>query len=156
MIKKKKLKKKLKEDMPQLDKFTFGPQVFWLVVIFFALYFILVSTGLPRLYKIFIFRKKKLLLLNKSSEKGVKETFFYQKTLTSLLENFLHKLRVLPENLNKAVEVELLNKENLELVHAERINTVLSKLHDLNSVKNSMYAAKSLEDWNLSNKKIIN
>ena len=31
---------KNKLEMPQLDKFTFVPQVFWLVVIFFLLYYI--------------------------------------------------------------------------------------------------------------------
>ena len=63
--------------MPQLDKFTFSSQVIWLVLVFFGLYYVLVQIGLPRLYKILYFRKKKLLDLNKGSINFVSELHFF-------------------------------------------------------------------------------
>lgn len=44
--------------MPQLDKFTFFPVVFWLLVIIFLLYNFIVLGGLPKIYKILLYRKK--------------------------------------------------------------------------------------------------
>lgn len=46
--------------MPQLDKFIYFPQIFWLILGFILVYFLLLKKGLPRLYKILFFRKQQL------------------------------------------------------------------------------------------------
>ncbi len=68
--------------MPQLDKFAYAPQVFWLVIVFFALYVVLVHSGLSTLYKVLVFRKKFLSILYSGTSALVFET-----TLLRLLTN---------------------------------------------------------------------
>lgn len=92
--------------MPQLDKFAFAPQVFWLVLVFFVLYLLLLKDGLATLYKILTFRRRLLLDLNLTSTTLAQEvvliklfssrflTFFLlgkgvSETLFKLLDSFL-------------------------------------------------------------------
>ncbi len=49
--------------MPQLDIFAFRPVVTWLLILLFLLYNIVLATGLPRIYKVLSYRKKKIILL---------------------------------------------------------------------------------------------
>ena len=49
--------------MPKLDKFSFMPQIFWLIVIFFSLYFILLNIILPQLFSVIKTRSKLLSIL---------------------------------------------------------------------------------------------
>jgi hypothetical protein len=46
--------------MPQLDKFSFFTQIFWLFVLFFIFYYILVNIFLPNLSSLLKIRYKKL------------------------------------------------------------------------------------------------
>lgn len=66
--------------MPQLDKFSFMPQIFWLVLVFFLLYFILLNLILPQLYS--TIKTRTLLLSNLKNDLlnfGDKEIELYQK-----------------------------------------------------------------------------
>lgn len=45
--------------MPQLDVFTFTPVVTWLIITIGLFYNVLLVTGLSRIYKILLYRKKK-------------------------------------------------------------------------------------------------
>lgn len=62
--------------MPQLDKFTFFPVVFWLIVIIFLLYNFIVLGGLPKIYKILLYRKKKMEYYSNIRENRAEEQFF--------------------------------------------------------------------------------
>jgi len=44
--------------MPQLDKFSFATQIFWLLVLFFFLYIILINYFLPAIFKVLKIRKE--------------------------------------------------------------------------------------------------
>ena len=94
--------------MPQLDKFTFSTQVVWLVLIFFFLYFILVQIGLPRLYRILYFRKKKLLSLNQGSVNFVSELFFFSNNLNSFLSGYVQRVKNFSEIFYRLPQQKLL------------------------------------------------
>jgi len=76
--------------MPQLDKFAFAPQVFWLVLVFFTLYLLLLKDGLSTLYKILVFRRRLIINLNTTSmglaQEGVVLRFFSFKLLSSFVQ----------------------------------------------------------------------
>ena len=50
--------------MPQLDKLSFVPQIFWLIIFFLGLYILVVEIILPRLHTIFQVRVLKMLMHN--------------------------------------------------------------------------------------------
>ena len=50
--------------MPQLDKLTFIPQLFWLIILFLGLYVVVVEVILPRINTIFQIRALNKLLHN--------------------------------------------------------------------------------------------
>lgn len=50
--------------MPQLDKLSFIPQVFWLIIFFLSLYILVVEVILPRIHTIFQVRALKGLMHN--------------------------------------------------------------------------------------------
>ncbi len=52
--------------MPQLDKFSFFTQIFWLIVLLFLFYLILINILLPNLAAILKIRYKKLFELKQS------------------------------------------------------------------------------------------
>jgi len=74
--------------MPQLDKFAFAPQVFWLVLVFFILYLLLLKDGLSTLYKIIIFRKRLILHLSVGTSQSLQEAFFLNLFSSRFLINF--------------------------------------------------------------------
>lgn len=115
--------------MPQLDKFTFAPQVLWLIVIFFLIYLTLVRTGLPRLYKILVFRKKKISFLKTTSVKLVEESFFYKVGLDNFLSSVIFKLKSLPETSFKLVEGILELESAKEVSYRDKVKPVVSIGH---------------------------
>jgi hypothetical protein len=124
--------------MPQLDKFTFVPQIFWLVVIFFFMYFILAEYSLPRLFKVLYFRQKKLLDLNKGSTLFCRESFFFQQNTDSLLTQLISRIKSLPEVTSKIVETEV----SASTYNAAQVNSslrrMLSQLSGYRTIKNSL------------------
>ena len=46
--------------MPQLDKFMFVSQIFWLCLFFITFYFYLLNFVIPRIFKVLRFRENKL------------------------------------------------------------------------------------------------
>jgi len=61
--------------MPQLDKFTFSTQIFWLLVLFFFIYIILIKYFLPAIYKVLKIRKEILDSLVTDATSLVDEEF---------------------------------------------------------------------------------
>jgi len=90
--------------MPQLDRFTFVSQVLWLVIVFIGLYLILLKTGLPRLYKVLSFRKKKLESIREEVIGFEKELYLLDKGVKSLVLIFIKTLKVLPDQLGKIID----------------------------------------------------
>lgn len=130
--------------MPQLDKFTFAPQVFWLVVIFFILYLILVKEGLPRLYKILLFRKKKLYTLNESSKVFSREIYYSKELTLSLISSFVFKLRANPEVCFKAADSILEVVEQKNVILQDRVKDLLSEPVSLGYLRDSLdYTAQT-------------
>ena len=140
--------------MPQLDKFTFAPQVFWLILGFFFVYFLLLSTGLPRIYKVLLFRKKQLDLFFCDYKKLDKELVFTKVSLDNIFFKSLKVVRSVFDNTPKVVEAELnhrvinlKNKNNLNLVGLHRSldgESILKELSFVSSVsKQNFYKNKS-------------
>lgn len=75
--------------MPQLDKFAFAPQVFWLVLVFFVVYLLVLKNGLAVLYRVLSFRKKSIQLLNLDVARFVVEATFLTSFTTKFLLSFL-------------------------------------------------------------------
>lgn len=127
--------------MPQLDKFSFSSQVLWLVVVFFFLYFVLVQIGLPRLYKVLYFRKKKLLNLNKGSVNFIMEVFFFYNSFNYFSSVFLAKLRASSEVFS------LLPKEVLSSQY-DNYKSLNEKIQKVYSVPGSADSIKNIFDTN--------
>lgn len=103
--------------MPQLDIFAFRPVVIWLLILLFFLYNIVIATGLPKIYKILLYRKKKLLYYNNVKEDLDKENYYniiikkrlfndFNKIYKSIIDNFIN---IIEKNIE--IEKELLIKE---------------------------------------------
>ena len=80
--------------MPQLDKFIFITEVFWLVFGFLGFYFFILRVGLPQLLKILRYRSKYLLLqnnalLNLEQELVIlkKQNIFFENVYISIYKN---------------------------------------------------------------------
>ena len=105
--------------MPQLDIFAFRPVVTWLLILLFLLYNIVLATGLPRIYKILLYRKKKLIYYNDIKEILDKENYYGIIIKKRLFNDFNKIYKNIPDNLinilEKNIEIEkelLLKKEN--------------------------------------------
>lgn len=103
--------------MPQLDIFAFRPVVIWLLILLFLLYNIVLATGLPRIYKILLYRKKKLIYYNDIKEILDKENYYSIIIKKKLLNDFNKIYKTIPDTLinvfekNIEIEKELLLKE---------------------------------------------
>lgn len=93
--------------MPQLDKFAFAPQVFWLVLIFFALYLLLLRNGLTTLYKILTFRKRLIVELGRTSHLLSQEITLGKLLFSKFLNSFVYSRGVI-ESFFKIVDFLLI------------------------------------------------
>ena len=104
--------------MPQLDIFGFRPVVTWLLILLFLLYNIVLATGLPRIYKVLSYRKKKLFYYNTVKEDLDKENYYGIIIKKRLFNDFNKIYKNIPDNLinilekNIEIEKELLLKED--------------------------------------------
>ena len=76
--------------MPQLDKLTFIPQLFWLIILFLGLYVVVVEVILPRINTIFQIRALNKLLHNVrtvSLEQEKENNTVYTSLFSKLFEN---------------------------------------------------------------------
>lgn len=76
--------------MPQLDKLTFIPQLFWLIILFLSLYIVVVEIILPRINTIFQVRALKNILHNvrtASLEQEKENNTVYKTLFSRLFEN---------------------------------------------------------------------
>ena len=92
--------------MPQLDKFAFAPQVFWLVVVFFGLYLITLQNGLSVLYRIIAFRKKFISLLSSDVSSLAIETMLVQQSTSKFIVNFVQTRNII-DPLFRSLEASL-------------------------------------------------
>jgi hypothetical protein len=90
--------------MPQLDKFAFAPQVFWLVLVFLALYLLILRDGLSVLYRVLSFRKRSIQLLSTRVTTFIVETSALQSLVSRVLVAFLTN-RLVSDSLIKMVEL---------------------------------------------------
>lgn len=103
--------------MPQLDIFAFSSVVSWLLIIIGIFYNIILVSGLSKIYKILLYRKKKLEYYNFIKEELDKEIFFLLKINTRIISNLSKVYKSSPQVGNivieksLAVEKEFLNKE---------------------------------------------
>ena len=93
--------------MPQLDKFTFFPVVFWLLVIIFLLYNFIVLGGLPKIYKILLYRKKKMEYYSSIRENRAEEQFFLLKQHKKHLMEHGNKLNQSITSINMTGETSM-------------------------------------------------
>lgn len=101
--------------MPQLDKFAFAPQVFWLVLVFFVLYLVILKDGLSTLYKILFFRKKSIQLHNSQSTLFVLEATFVNATTNNALSIFVCS-KFIVDTIFKLLDFSLAKKAQRYLV----------------------------------------
>ena len=104
--------------MPQLDFYAFMPVVSWLIVILFIFYNILLASGLSRIFKILLYRKKTLEFYLNLKEILEKEIYFISKINYKVLTNYtkIYKFSVQTSNtiIEKRLDIEkeFLIKEN--------------------------------------------
>jgi hypothetical protein len=93
--------------VPQLDKFAFYPVLTWVIVILFFLYNLLLVTGLPKIYKIFLYRKKKLEFYSQRRDFLAGEYYLLLKTHKKIFIEFISNIKFLPDVLVVPVEINL-------------------------------------------------
>lgn len=110
--------------MPQLDKFAFAPQVFWLVVIFFSLYLFTLRDGLSLLYKISVFRKRFVNILSAEVSSLSIEVLFVQQSTSKFISSFLQTRNVVDSTF-KSLEISLNRRRgSYEVLRSIRSNLV--------------------------------
>jgi len=86
--------------MPQLDKLSFIPQLFWLIIFFLSLYIIVVEVILPRIHTIFQVRALKGLMHNVRIS-ALNEEKATNKVYTVLFNKLFKNTDIFVEYLNK-------------------------------------------------------
>lgn len=76
-------------NMPQLDKFAFAPQVFWLILVFILIYLLVLKSGLSVLYRILSFRKKTINLFSTQVSVFSVETTLLNLVVSKFIAGFL-------------------------------------------------------------------
>jgi hypothetical protein len=110
--------------MPQLDKFAYAPQVFWLVLIFFAVYTLVLRSGLTTLYKVLVFRKKFLGILHTATSSLIFETTLVRLFTIKFVSTFLQS-RNNVEFVSRFLESSLIEKKlSYEVLRNVRYNLV--------------------------------
>ena len=80
--------------MPQLDKFAFAPQVFWLILVFILVYLLVLKNGLSVLYRILSFRKKTIGLFSSQVSVFSVETTVLTLLVSKFIISFLSNRQV--------------------------------------------------------------
>lgn len=115
--------------MPQLDLYSYTSEVIWLVLAFVVVYFIILKLGLPRLYRVLVYRQKKVLKIGNDFSDSEKETIVLTKISLGVLEGMLSHFKGLKEGfrkiLVKSIEEESSKGPNLK---------VISKLSEVGSI----------------------
>ena len=101
--------------MPQLDKFTFFPVLTWVMLIIFVLYNVILVTGLPKIYKVLLYRKKKLEYFSNLRDVLSEEHFYLLKTHKKVFVDFISKIKFTPELLSTPIEGSLEVKKELKM-----------------------------------------
>lgn len=105
--------------MPQLDIFGFRPVVIWLLILLFLIYNIVLATGLPKIYKILYYRKKKLSFYNNVIEELERENYYNIVIKKKILNDFTKIYKNITENIcniiekNIEIEKEFLTKDEI-------------------------------------------
>ena len=136
--------------MPQLDKLTFIPQLFWLIILFFSLYIVVVEVILPRINTIFQVRALKGLLHNVRTvalEQERENNTVYTTLFSKLFENTL----VFGDYLNR---FKALTAKSYGDVYYNELKTL--RVASASKLENSFYSMKVKHNIvkNLLNKKI--
>jgi hypothetical protein len=101
--------------MPQLDKFTFFPVLTWVIFLLFVIYNILLVTGLPKIYKILYYRKKKVEHYSSKRDVLAEEHYYLLKTHKKLFTEFLNKIKFVPEVTVAPIEATIEVTKELKL-----------------------------------------
>jgi hypothetical protein len=115
--------------MPQLDKFAFASQVFWLTLFFFTLYFMVLRSGLPALYRVLLFRRKALHLLSTQVVVFLVESTVLNTSVTKLLTGFLGS-RLVVDYMFKLVETHASRAENRYILLTSLRSDLVAKSFD--------------------------
>lgn len=79
--------------MPQLDIYGFMPVVSWLIVVIFLFYILLLATGLPKIYKILLYRKKNLEYYYNLRNFFEKEVYLINKVVYKFISTFIKQYK---------------------------------------------------------------
>ena len=114
--------------MPQLDKLSIINQITWLVIIFFSLYFIVIRTVLPVVYRNLRIRT---LIIEEANEE-TKDSALEVSTLTANIE--MDKIKILKETnlILTHFEQKLKNKYN----NFEEVNQLVTVIKENNNEVN--------------------
>jgi len=113
--------------MPQLDKFSFGPQVFWFFLLFIITYYVITFHFLPRIATSLKVRTKMLNLLHRelkeleNLENKIGEQYKYDRRrmangLYLIVGHFVNVCDFQMENVEKAVSHLTLNQEKFKKI----------------------------------------
>jgi len=131
--------------MPQLDHYGFSSQVFWLILFFIGFYFILLKKSLPQIYKILIFRKKKIAQYSTEPLMHEKEIILLNQTYNTFVSSYLAIVNQFMFFIKKSLEENILDKPAnkiilpLNLVNYAYLNILL----DSNSIIHEKKVLKS-------------
>jgi hypothetical protein len=111
--------------MPQLDKFAFAPQVFWLILVFFVLYLLLLRTSLSTIYKVLVFRKRMIMDLS-SSVTGSFYEFFFLRLFVGKVITFFASTRTVTDPIFKLLDTNLHSLLGKDVVLKAARNSLIS------------------------------
>jgi hypothetical protein len=119
--------------MPQLDKFSFVTQVFWLLVLYFFLYIVMLQYILPAIYRILKIRKEIIDNLISDNSKLFDEEVIVRAVYKELLSTSIFKTVDFLKLFQKRLVIYrnmcnlFLNKGfNFDISREERKNTFLA------------------------------
>lgn len=160
--KEKEKKKKEEKKMPQLDRFTFVSQVIWLIIVFIGIYFVLLKTGIPRIYKILSYRKKKLETIREEVIAIEKEIYIIDKGVRNIVIRFLGALKVIPEQINKIIDLNIEKNQNKIRQKLNMEREYMTIMKEEKQIKRDMEISEVLDkstlikEKNILKKRILN
>jgi len=93
--------------MPQLDKFSFIPQIGWLILVFLTIYFVLLHFVLPQLSSVLKTRSKKLNFLKSDLIQFTNLEVTLQKEYYSTVNHFINYTNLILSHLKSNLDNHL-------------------------------------------------
>ena len=116
--------------MPQLDILAYTSEVLWLILIFSALYFLVLRLGLPKLYKVLRYRQDLVINFNKGVRSIEEEYFLISEVYIEVIKQGLEDINHLNSSLMRVIDLSFEEK----LTNSDKLGSFSKNIYIMDKV----------------------